>query len=73
MVNCVGACSPIECSLSLDINNICNSHVPDQHLICSLICLLVLTSSDLSYSVSFLNQFINSYNNIEWSYANWGI
>lgn len=61
--------TPMEDKLHITKEENCNLHVPYQQLIGSLMYLAVLTRPDIMYSVSFLSQFNNSFNNKHWMYA----
>lgn len=69
MTNCNGVDTPIENNLKLEKSvDVCKQY-PFQQLIGSLMYLSVLTRPDISYSVSFLSQFNNSYSLIHWKHA----
>lgn len=61
--------TPMEDKLHITKEENCNLKVPYQQLIGSLMYLAVLTRPDIMYSVSFLSQFNNSFNNKHWMYA----
>lgn len=69
MSDCKTVDTPMEKSLNLCRvkENECN--LPYQQLIGSLMYLSVMTRPDISYSVSFLSQFNNSFNNEHWQHA----
>lgn len=64
--------TPMEVKLNLDNNETSDSiraQYPYQKLIGCLMYLSILTRPDISYSVSYLSQFNNSYNETHWKYA----
>lgn len=61
--------TPMEDKLHINKGEHCNSQIPFQQLIGSLMYLAVLTRPDIMYSVSFLSQFNNCYNSEHWMYA----
>lgn len=61
--------TPIECKLNLEKSENCNSELPYQKLIGSLMYLAVLTRPDIAYSISYLSQFNNCYNEVHYNYA----
>ncbi|KAJ8709817.1 hypothetical protein PYW08_000038 [Mythimna loreyi] len=71
MNNCKSAETPMEVNLKLEKseNLISKSKYPYQQLIGSLMYLSVLTRPDISYCVSYLSQFNNSYREIHWKHA----
>lgn len=70
MTNCKLANTPLESKLNINLGNKnCDSQIPYQKLIGGLMYLAVLTRPDIAYSVSFLSQFNNCYDNVTWAYA----
>lgn len=70
MTDCKLANTPIEHKLNINLENKnCDSRIPYQQLVGGLMYLAVLTRPDIAYSVSFLSQFNNCYNNETWAYA----
>lgn len=69
MADCKGAATPIESKLNLEKSESCDSKLPYQRLLGSLMYLAVLTRPDIAYSVSYLSQFNNTYSHIHWNYA----
>lgn len=69
MSDCNTIDTPMECKLNVDRSNICDTKLPYQKLIGSLMYLAVLTRPDIAFSVSYLSQFNNSYSHIHWNYA----
>lgn len=69
MLECKPVKTPMEVNLKLEkTQDICYD-CPYQRLLGSLMYLAVLTRPDISYSVSFLSQFNNSYNETHWKHA----
>lgn len=70
MSDCHGTETPMEVNLKLEKgeNNNCDNRYPYQQLIGSLMYLSVLTRPDIAYSVSFLSQYNNSYNDTHWKH-----
>lgn len=70
MTDCSVVETPMEVNLKLEkeISNDCLSKYPYQQLIGSLMYLSVLTRPDISYSVSFLSQYNNCYNENHWKH-----
>lgn len=69
MSHCKTAETPMEINLRLEKSeNVCNMY-PYQQLIGGLMYLAVLTRPDIAYSVSYLSQFNNSYNETHWKHA----
>lgn len=69
MSQCKTVETPMEMNLKLEKSqNVCNDY-PYQQLIGSLMYLAVLTRPDIAYSVSFLSQFNNSFNETHWKHA----
>lgn len=60
--------TPMENNLSLEKGQ-STSNLPFQKLIGSLMFLSVMTRPDISYSVSYLSQFNNSFNETHWNHA----
>lgn len=69
MSNCKTIDTPIESKLNIEKAENCAVNIPYQKLIGSLMYLAVLTRPDLSYSLSYLSQFNNCYNEAHFNYA----
>lgn len=69
MVDCKTVETPMEKNLNLNKNKETSFSVPYQQLIGSLMYLSVMTRPDISYSVSYLSQFNNCFNNEHWQHA----
>lgn len=69
MSDCRPVDTPIECKLNLEKSENCKANVPYQRLIGSLMYLAVLTRPDIAYSISYLSQFNNCYNETHYNYA----
>lgn len=69
MVDCKTVETPMEKNLNLNRNKETSFSVPYQQLIGSLMYLSVMTRPDISYSVSYLSQFNNCFNNEHWQHA----
>lgn len=66
MSHCKTAETPMEANLKLEKSlNVCSEY-PYQQLIGGLMYLAVLTRPDIAYSVSYLSQFNNSYDETHW-------
>lgn len=69
MLHCKTAETPMEMNLKLERSqNGCKDY-PFRELIGGLMYLAVLTRPDIAYSVSFLSQFNNSYDETHWKHA----
>lgn len=68
MLDCSHSDTPMEINLKLekDVNNKFAKNYPYQQSIGSLMYLSVLTRPDISYSVSFLSQYNNCFNETHW-------
>lgn len=72
MAHCKTAKTPMETNLKLEKSQTVRSEYPFQQLIGGLMylaILAVLTRPDIAYSVNFLSQFNNSYNETHWKHA----
>lgn len=69
MSNCKTVDTPIESKLNIEKAENIVANIPYQKLIGSLMYLAVLTRPDLSYSLSYLSQFNNCYNETHFNYA----
>lgn len=69
MFNCRSIDTPIECKLNLEKAENCLTDVPYQRLIGSLMYLAVLSRPDIAYSISYLSQFNNCYNESHFNQA----
>lgn len=70
MSDCSSCDTPMEINLKLekDMNNNSNKNYPYQQLIGSLMYLSVLTRPDITFSVSFLSQYNNCFNESHWKH-----
>lgn len=69
MVDCKTTKTPMECNLQLLKCGKNDFKAPYQQLIGSLMFLATMTRPDISYAVSYLSQFNNSYDQIHWKSA----
>lgn len=69
MTECKMADTPLETKLNISKEENCKGQFPYQQLIGSLMYLAVLTRPDIAFSVGFLSQFNNCFNQETWSYA----
>lgn len=69
MIDCKDVSTPIETKLTIEKGSNCDKSIPFQQLIGSLMYLAVLTRPDIAFSVSYLSQFNNCYNDTHWQYA----
>lgn len=69
MADCKEADTPLESKLNVNLDKKSSQDLPYQQLIGGLMYLAVLTRPDIAFSVSFLSQFNNCYNNETWAYA----
>lgn len=69
MSECKTVDTPIECKLDIKQSEKCAKDIPYQKLIGSLMYLAVLTRPDIAYSISYLSQFNNCYNENHYHYA----
>ncbi|GBP47094.1 Copia protein [Eumeta japonica] len=69
MLECKEASTPVECKLDIEKSETCDTEIPYQQLIGSLMYLAVQTRPDISFSVSFLSQFNKCHTNVHWKYA----
>lgn len=70
MENCKPVSTPIEPNLQFDpVETNCDRDLPYQQLIGSLMYLSILTRPDIAFSVSYLSQFNNSFNETHWKCA----
>lgn len=69
MTHCKSAETPMEINLRLkESNSFCEKKFPYKQLIGSLMYLAVLTRPDIAYSVCYLSQFNNSYDDTHWKH-----
>lgn len=71
MSHCKTADTPMEINLKLEKsqNSCCDNNYPYRQLLGSLMYLAVLTRPDIAYSVNYLSQFNNSYDEKHWKHA----
>lgn len=69
MSECNEVRTPMESNVNLKKGDFCETKFPYQQLIGSLMYLAVLTRPDIAYSVSYLSQFNNCYNETHWNCA----
>lgn len=69
MSDCKPIHTPIESKLNIEKSESCTINIPYQNLIGSLMYLAVLTRPDIAYSLSYLSQFNNCYNENHFIYA----
>lgn len=69
MLDCKPVNCPMESNLKLEKGEVCDMKIPYQQLIGCLMYLAVLTRPDIAYSVSYLSQFNNCYNESHWKQA----
>jgi hypothetical protein len=69
MQDCKTAQTPMEERLSLGKGESCNTELPYQQLIGSLMYLAVLTRPDIAFSVGYLSQFNNCHDHEHWAHA----
>ena len=69
MSDCKSIDTPIECKLNIEKSEKCVTDIPYQRLIGSLMYLAVLTRPDIAYTISYLSQFNNCYNDNHYNYA----
>lgn len=69
MTDCNTAHTPMEERLNLDKGEICDTELPYQQLIGSLMYLAVLTRPDIAFSVGYLSQFNNCHGREHWAHA----
>lgn len=69
MKNCKVASTPMECKLDIEKTESCDTNLPYQQLIGSLMYLSVLTRPDISFSVNYLSQFNRCHTEVHWNYA----
>lgn len=67
--NCKATYTPIEPKLNLNKSEYCNTQLPYQELIGSMMYLAVLTRPDIVFAVNYLSQFNNCYSDDHWTYA----
>lgn len=67
--NCKATYTPIEPKLNLNKSEHCNTQLPYQELIGSMMYLAVLTRPDIVFAVNYLSQFNNCYSDEHWAYA----
>lgn len=70
MLDCKTAETPMEINLKLEKsqNSCCDNKYPYRQLVGSLMYLAVLTRPDIAYSVNYLSQFNNSYDETHWKH-----
>lgn len=70
MSHCKTIETPMEINLRLEKseNSLCNKNIPYRQLIGNLMYLAVLTRPDIAYSVCYLSQFNNSYDETHWKH-----
>lgn len=70
MLHCKTVKTPMEINLKLEKsqNSCCDNNYPYRQLIGSLMYLAVLTRPDIAYSVIYLSQFNNSYDETHWKH-----
>lgn len=69
MLDCRAIDTPIESKLNIEKSEKCTTNIPYQRLIGSLMYLAILTRPDIAYSLSYLSQFNNCYNENHFNYA----
>lgn len=69
IVDCKVVDTPIETKLSVTKSEVCSKTLPYQELIGSIMYLAVLTRPDIVFSVNYLSQFNNCFNEEHWAYA----
>lgn len=70
MTDCRTVSTPMESKINLcKKENVCNTKLPYQQLIGSLMYLAVLTRPDIIFSVSYLSQFNNCFDESHWKQA----
>lgn len=69
MTDCKMVGTPMEKNLNLIKNENCSFSTPYQQLIGGLMYLAIMTRPDISYSVSYLSQFNNCYDEVHWHCA----